>query len=119
VDVAIAGGLTEARKITALCETHHIKLAAHNPLSPVTAAASLHLSLATSNFGVQEHVHLSLQSPLDEVFTTRPQPTDGRLAAPEAPGLGVEIDRAAARALTARPAALPQLRSADGAFTNW
>ncbi|WP_368773530.1 enolase C-terminal domain-like protein [Spongiactinospora gelatinilytica] len=46
VDVGVAAGLTEARKIAAMCETHYISLATHNPLGPVTAASSLHLNLS-------------------------------------------------------------------------
>jgi galactonate dehydratase len=41
IDLSIAGGLTESRKIAGWCETHHIKIAPHNPLGPVSAAAGL------------------------------------------------------------------------------
>ena len=34
VDMCIAGGFTEARKIAGWCETHYIKLVVHNPLGP-------------------------------------------------------------------------------------
>ena len=54
VDPCIAGGITEAKKIAAMCETHHVKLAVHNPLGPVSTAACLHLNLSCPNFGVQE-----------------------------------------------------------------
>ena len=39
VDLCIAGGITEAKKIAGWCETHYIKLAVHNPLGPVSSAA--------------------------------------------------------------------------------
>jgi hypothetical protein len=45
--------------------------------------------------------------------------TAGRAVAPDAPGLGVDIDRAAARSLTARALERPHLRRPDGSFTNW
>ncbi len=51
IDLCIAGGLTEAKKIAGWCETHYIKLAVHNPLSPVSSAACLHLNLSCPNFG--------------------------------------------------------------------
>ena len=54
VDLCIAGGLTESKKIAGWCETHYIKLATHNPLGPVSSAACLHLNLACSNVGVKE-----------------------------------------------------------------
>ncbi|GAA0953573.1 mandelate racemase/muconate lactonizing enzyme family protein [Nonomuraea longicatena] len=118
VDVGVAAGLTEARKIAAMCEAHYIKLATHNPLGPVTAASSLHLNLATPNVAVQEHQ--AQPDPLaDELFTARPVIAHGRVELPELPGLGVDIDRAAARRLRAVAAERPHLRASDGAFTNW
>jgi L-alanine-DL-glutamate epimerase-like enolase superfamily enzyme len=54
VDLCIAGGITEAKKIAAMCETHHVRLVVHNPLGPISTAACLHLNLACPNFGVQE-----------------------------------------------------------------
>ena len=35
VDLCICAGLTEAKKIAAMCETHYIDLAVHNPIGPV------------------------------------------------------------------------------------
>ncbi|MCB0088351.1 MAG: hypothetical protein KDE54_10590, partial [Caldilineaceae bacterium] len=43
IDLCIAGGFTEARKIAGWCETHYIKLALHNPLGPISSAACLQL----------------------------------------------------------------------------
>src|SRR5439155_897278 len=40
IDLCIAGGFTEARKIAGWCETHYIKLAVHNPLGPVSTGRS-------------------------------------------------------------------------------
>ena len=54
IDLCIAGGFTEARKIAGWCETHFIKVVVHNPLGPVSSAACLQFNMATSNFGVQE-----------------------------------------------------------------
>lgn len=54
IDVCIAGGLTEAKKIAAMAEAHYIKVATHNPLGPVSTAACLHLNLTIPNFGVME-----------------------------------------------------------------
>ena len=65
VDLCIAGGLTEVRKIAGWCETHYIHLAPHNPLGPVSTAACLHLCLASSLVGVQELPRApSLHSPM-------------------------------------------------------
>ena len=54
VDLCIAGGLTEGKKIAAMAETHYVKMLFHNPLGPIRTAASLHLNLACDNAGPQE-----------------------------------------------------------------
>ncbi|MFE3452589.1 mandelate racemase/muconate lactonizing enzyme family protein [Nonomuraea sp. NPDC059194] len=118
VDVGVAAGLTEAKKIAAMCEAHFIKLATHNPLGPVTAASSLHLNLACPNVAVQEH-QAQPEPEIDALFTARPVIHSGRVELPDLPGLGVDIDRAAARRYQAVAAERPHLRSSDGAFTNW
>jgi L-alanine-DL-glutamate epimerase-like enolase superfamily enzyme len=118
VDVGVAAGLTEARKIAAMCEAHYIKLATHNPLGPVTAASSLHLNLATPNVAVQEH-QAQPERAIDALFIARPTIRAGRVELPDLPGLGVDLDRAAARRYQATAAERPHLRTRDGAFTNW
>ena len=66
-DICICGGLTEAKKIAAMAETHLIKILAHNPLGPICTAASLHLDLACDNAGPQEVVFPPAQM-LPDVF---------------------------------------------------
>lgn len=118
VDLCIAGGFTEARKIAGWCETHYIKMAVHNPLGPVSSAACLQFNLATSNFGVQEQPRKT-GTVLTDVVPVQPEWRDGYLLPPDRPGLGIEFDRAAARASPFRMTELPQLRREDGSFTNW
>lgn len=118
VDLCLGGGITEAKKIAAMAEAHHIKLATHNPLGPVAAAACLHLNLACPNVGVQEQP----QRPgamLTDVAPVQIEWQDGYLVAPTRPGLGIEFDRAAAAAHPFRLTEPPHLRRADGSFTNW
>lgn len=96
IDLCIAGGLTEAKKIAGWCETHHIKIAPHNPLGPVSAAACLHLDLSCPNFGVQE-LPRKPGSNFVDIFPVQVDWEDGYLLPPERPGLGVVFDRDAAR----------------------
>lgn len=117
VDVANTG-LTEARKIAAMAEVHHINLATHNPLGPVTAAASAHLNLVLPNVSVQEQPWPEF--PPSPVLTAGPVLTPGRIRPAERPGLGIELDLAAARRLDpGAPAPLPVYHRRDGSFTNW
>jgi galactonate dehydratase len=118
IDLCIAGGITEARKIAGWCETHYIKLAVHNPLGPVSAAACLHLNLATTNFGVQEQPRRP-GTLLTDVVTVQVPFDNGYLLPPTLPGLGVEFNREAARARPYQPSKGPRLVRADGSFTNW
>ncbi|MFD6476980.1 mandelate racemase/muconate lactonizing enzyme family protein [Streptomyces anulatus] len=118
VDVGVAAGLTEAKKIAAMAEAHHIKLATHNPLGPVTAASSLQLNLTCPNVAIQEH-QTDPDPAIAALFTARPTIVPGRVELSELPGIGVDIDRAAARRYQATAAERPHLRTSDGAFTNW
>ena len=118
VDLCIAGGITEAKKIAGWCETHHIKLATHNPLGPVSTAACLQLNLACSNVGVQEQPRRPGTTLVDVVPVQVPW-DDGYLLPPSRPGLGIEFDREAARRLPFQMTEPPHLRRRDGSVTNW
>ena len=120
MDLCIVGGLTEARKIAGWCETHYIHLAPHNPLGPVCTAASLHLCLAASLVGVMELARVP-GTVLSEVFPVQVPFADGHLLVPDRPGLGVEIDEAAAAERPYQPAAGGSVgyRRDDGSYTNW
>jgi len=122
IDLCIAGGFTEARKIAGWSETHFIKLATHNPLGPVSTAACLHLNLASPNFGVQEWGIRGDTAPapiLPDIFPQQLAWEDGYLLPPTKPGLGIEFDREAARKQPFQMRELPHLRREDGSVTNW
>ncbi len=118
IDLCLAGGITEARKIAGWCETHYINLAPHNPLGPVSAAACLHLDLASSNFGVQE-LPRKPGTYMTDVFPVQLEWEGGYLLAPDRPGLGVEFDEDAANRHSFQMGRGPLLHREDGAFTNW
>lgn len=100
-DVGLAGGLTHCKKIAAIAESFHAAIVTHNFLGPVLTAASVHLDVSVPNFVVQEY------SKLDETvaaaFPGTLQRQGGYLPLPEAPGLGVRLDEAAAAALPPYP----------------
>jgi L-alanine-DL-glutamate epimerase-like enolase superfamily enzyme len=118
-DLGIAGGITETGKIAGWAEGHFIRTATHNPLGPVMTAACTHFNTACANFGIQEQYDHGPRPDLDRVFSLRPVVTGGRAVPSESPGLGVEVDRRAARELTARALERPHLQRPDGSFTNW
>ena len=118
IDLCIAGGFTEARKIAGWCETHYIKVVVHNPLGPVSSAACLQFNMATSNFGVQEQPRKP-GDVLGDVVPVQPTWEDGYMIPTDLPGLGIEFDREAAKKHPMQKREVPQLRRLDGSFTNW
>ncbi len=117
IDLCIAGGLTEAKKIAALAETHLIKILPHNPLGPLCTAASLHLDLACDNAGPQE---VLFPPPfLPEVFQCSFEIKDMALTLPQGPGLGVRFDREAAGNYPPEMTEPPHFHRPDGSFTNY
>jgi mannonate dehydratase len=119
VDIAHIGGLTEARKIAAIAETYQVQMAFHGPpdIAPITHAANVHLDMAISNFGVQESCVFPTEVP--EVFTGGPTFDGGYLRVDETPGLGTEVDEAAAARFPYQPGYLPSLRRPDGSVQDW
>ena len=53
-DVCHAGGLTEVKRIAALCDAFGVSMAPHNPLGPIATMVNIHLGFATPNFLIQE-----------------------------------------------------------------
>ncbi len=96
IHLSQVGGLTPARKVAALAEAFGVRTAWHGPgdVSPVGHAANLHLDLACHNFGIQEVVGFG--EPLYEVFPGTPELRGGYLWANDRPGLGIDLDEAAA-----------------------
>ena len=87
IDVARAGGITPWLKIAALAEAHGIPVAGH-----VVPEVHTHLLAAIPNSALVEYMPRS-----EPIFTTRLTLEGGCLLAPDAPGLGVELDEDAVR----------------------
>jgi galactonate dehydratase len=56
---------------------------------------------------------------LTDVFPVQPEWKDGYLWPPTRPGLGIELDREAAKRHPFQMTEPPHLRRLDGSFTNW
>jgi galactonate dehydratase len=119
IDVANVGGFTEARKVAAMCETHYIDIMPHNPLGPITTAASIHLAIATSNFAQLEYRHeIDNDTPAD-LFPVVPKLSGTRFPLPTAPGLGVQFNEEAAKDHAFEYWEAPHWQRRDGSYTNW
>jgi mannonate dehydratase len=117
--VVHAGGISHVRKILALAEVYQVKGAPHGPsdVSPVNLSASLHVGLATTNFGIQEY--MGYDPLVSEVFRSSFTFEDGYLHPGDEPGLGVEVDEEAAARFPYSPAYLPIARDLDGTMRDW
>lgn len=91
-DPAIAGGIMECKKISAMAETYSMRVAPHNAAGPVATAAALQLDACIPNFLIQElypfripeHFQLVDHAPEHDV-------RNGVLSIPGRPGLGVDL----------------------------
>lgn len=99
-DVCGCGGITEMRKIVAMAETAGIRVVPHVWGTGVAIAAALHM-LATLPPTPPRHAPRPPWLEFDrtdhayrEAILRRPiTQTDGMVAVPEGPGLGIEVDR--------------------------
>jgi len=118
-DIGHIGGITEARKIAAICEPYQVLTAWHGPgdVGPPTHAANVQLDCAIPNFGVQEMVFFPPE--VNEVCPGSPEYRDGSLWPSDRPGLGVDLDEVAAAKFPYKRAYLPTVRRADGSVHDW
>jgi len=95
--ISLCGGITGARKIAALAEAFAIQIVPHNPLSPISLAAALHLDAAVPNFAIQEY---ALSGEMDGaepalrgagLVDKQIEVSDGFATVPTAPGLGLGL----------------------------
>ncbi|MFW6384934.1 MAG: mandelate racemase/muconate lactonizing enzyme family protein [Halodesulfurarchaeum sp.] len=90
-DTMRAGGITEASKICALAEAFDVVCSPHCYTTGVGLAATMHVMAASPATEWLEYDTTGF--PLFEsLFVTPPELEDGRMAVPEEPGLGVELD---------------------------
>lgn len=119
IDLCIAGGLTEALKITHWCETHYIDIVPHNPLGPVSAAAGVALCMSSTNVGVQE-MPKAPGTYETELFPKQIHFEEGYAFPNEDPGLGVEFNEEIAESNPANFNSWPpRLHRRDGSLNNW
>ena len=125
-DPSHAGGITETRKIATMAEAYDVALALHCPLGPIALAASLQIDAVSYNAFIQEQslgIHYNQSNDLLDylvdpaVFAY----SDGYVAMPEGPGLGIEIneDYVARQAAIGHRWRNPVWRHADGTFAEW
>ncbi|MFI2379671.1 glucarate dehydratase family protein [Streptomyces sp. NPDC018964] len=89
------GGLRRCGQLAAICETFGLGLSMHsNSHLGISLTAMTHLAAATPRLTYACDTHWPWKRPDEDVVDPTPlRFTEGRLAVPTAPGLGVELDR--------------------------
>ena len=97
-DVCHVGGISEMRRIAAMCEAYDVALAPHCPLGPIALAACIQVDTVSANFAIQEMsvgIHYNVGGKDLRSYTKNPEVwdvQDGMIDLLSGPGLGIEID---------------------------
>lgn len=90
-DLGNCGGFTEVKKICDMARAYDVGVQLHICASPLSTSAALQLEAVLPNFVIHEH-HICNRLRFNDGLTTEnPQPEDGFLALPDAPGIGNAI----------------------------
>jgi len=96
-DSSHAGGITEMKKIAGICDAHHVPFCAHNPSGPVANAVTLALGVSTPGYCIHETLFDDVPWRKD-VVDEDVRFVDGYMYPSDRPGLGIELNEAAAAA---------------------
>jgi L-alanine-DL-glutamate epimerase-like enolase superfamily enzyme len=89
-DLAICGGLTEARRIDALAGAYNLRLAPHLWAGAPAFFAGLHLAAASPSSFILEF-SLGANPMLHDLIAEKIDVVDGTIGIPDRPGLGITI----------------------------
>ena len=112
-DIAVAGGITGVKKISAIAEAHHILIAPHNFQGPIATAACVQLGISSPAWDVLEAVDED-KPPRSDMVDMAMQIEDGYFTLPERPGLGVNFNETASELHPFEPARIPPPIREDG-----
>ena len=90
-DVTWTGGISELKKIANLAEIFNIPISPHNAQGPGQILAGAHVAMHVPNFYRLEHC-VSFIPGYNEFLQTPLEFNGNRLAIPNTPGLGIELD---------------------------
>lgn len=91
-DVTWTGGITELKKISALCEAYYIPVSPHDAAGPINVVAGAQVMMTVPNFYKLETSEWNL-SKYDHLINVPLDNSKGSLKLNPAPGLGIEMNR--------------------------
>lgn len=98
-DLAKAGGIAEGKRIADMADAHYIPIAPHNVSSPLGMMAACHVMASVPNFLLLEFHARDITWWNDLCDGDHPFIEKGFMAVSEKPGIGVELNAKAAKAL--------------------
>jgi galactonate dehydratase len=91
-DVTWTGGITELKKISALCEAYYIPVSPHDAAGPINVVAGAQVMMTVPNFYKLETSEWNLQK--YDVLIDKPlDNSNGSLKLDRTPGLGIAMNR--------------------------
>jgi galactonate dehydratase len=96
-DICWCGGISEAKKIASMAETHYLPVAPHNCGGPILHFASAHLAANITNLSILESVRRHYLEEYRGIVSDELVARDGEFPLPHGPGLGVELEPGVAR----------------------
>ncbi|KAK9366596.1 enolase C-terminal domain-like protein [Lipomyces kononenkoae] len=128
-DISHVGGISEIKKISAMCEAYDIAIAPHCPLGSIALAACLQIAASTPNHVIQEMslgIHYNVESGEEDIgtYVCNPQVFDvanGYVNVADGPGLGIEINEEVVRKLSKNTKAWRSgsFVAYDGSLREW
>ncbi len=91
-DVTWTGGITELKKISAMCEAYYIPVSPHDAAGPINVVAGAQVMMTVPNFYKLETSEWNLGK-YDELIDRPLDNSNGSLKLTRGPGLGVEMNR--------------------------
>jgi L-alanine-DL-glutamate epimerase-like enolase superfamily enzyme len=91
-DITNIGGVTQARKVSAIAEAYGVEMAFHNAFGPVQNATTLQVDATVPNFLIQESFYDVFPEWKRRLVRGGTPVSRGHSRVPSKPGLGVEVD---------------------------
>ncbi|MDG7007718.1 MAG: mandelate racemase/muconate lactonizing enzyme family protein [Nitrososphaerota archaeon] len=91
-DITNIGGVTQARKVSAIAEAYGVEMAFHNAFGPIQNAATLQVDATIPNFLIQESFYDVFPGWKRKLVKGGTEVVRGHSKVPTRPGLGVEVD---------------------------
>jgi galactonate dehydratase len=101
-DVSHCGGISELKRIAAMCEAYDVAVAPHCPLGPIALAACIQVDATLPNFAIQEMslgIHYNEGADLMSYVKDKEiwKVDGGYIKLMKGAGLGIEVDEEAVR----------------------